>query len=48
MISVQSGVYFTEDQGQARACYRGFDPDSISPQRVLSAWRHGERTPRAP
>jgi hypothetical protein len=44
MISVQSGVYFKEDNGQARACYRGFDRASITPDRVLTAWREGEAT----
>jgi hypothetical protein len=44
MLSVQSGVYFTEHHGQARACYRGFDRESITPDRILAAWTAGERS----
>jgi hypothetical protein len=43
MLSVQSGVYFVDDCGQTRACYRGFDRDSITPHRILAAWRSGGR-----
>jgi hypothetical protein len=31
------------DHGQARACYRGFDPGSITPERVITAWKEGHR-----
>jgi hypothetical protein len=44
MISVQSGVYFVEEDEATRACYRGFDAASITPDRVLDGWRAGQRT----
>ncbi len=43
MVSVQSGVYFVEEDGETRACYRGFDAASITPDRVLDGWRAGQR-----
>lgn len=43
MISVQSGVYFVDQDGEPHACYRGFDASSITPTRVLSGWRAGNR-----
>jgi hypothetical protein len=44
MISVQSGVYFVGEDGETHAWHRGFDASSISPDRVIEAWRMGQRS----
>lgn len=40
----QSGVYWTDDGDKEKTFCRGFDKGSLDRQKILRAWKHGQRT----